>query len=75
METQSPKPAPVIIGGGIVGLCIAWHLARRGLKPLVKRYRKAQSRTLRGWYHRAVKGAESDLPQDRLLRAALLAGR
>ena len=35
METQSPKPAPVIIGGGIVGLCIAWHLARRGLKPLV----------------------------------------
>ena len=47
----------------------------RGLKPLVKRYRKAQSRSLRGWYHRAVKGAESDLPQDRLLRAALLAGR
>jgi glycine/D-amino acid oxidase-like deaminating enzyme len=35
METQSPKPAPIIIGGGIVGLCIAWHLARRGLKPLV----------------------------------------
>ena len=47
----------------------------RGLKPLLKRYRKAQSRSLRGWYHRAVKGAESDLPQDRLLRAALLAGR
>jgi len=51
------------------------QLSLRGLKPLAKRYRKAQSRTLRGWYHRAVKGAESDLPQDRLLRAALLAGR
>jgi hypothetical protein len=47
----------------------------RGLKPLLKRYRKGQSRSWRGWYHRAVKGAESDLPQDRLLRAALLAGR
>jgi hypothetical protein len=47
----------------------------RGLKPLVKRYRRGQSRSWFGWYHRAVKGAESDLPQDRLLRAALLAGR
>ncbi len=25
----------VIVGAGIVGLCIAWHLARRGLKPIV----------------------------------------
>lgn len=25
----------IVIGGGIVGLCVAWHLARRGLKPLV----------------------------------------
>jgi hypothetical protein len=47
----------------------------RGLIPLLKRYRKAQLRSWLGWYHRAVKGAESDLPQDRLLRAALLAGR
>jgi hypothetical protein len=47
----------------------------RGLIPLLKRYRKAQLRSWVGWYHRAVKGAESDLPQDRLLRAALLAGR
>lgn len=25
----------VVVGAGIVGLCVAWHLARRGLKPLV----------------------------------------
>lgn len=44
-----------------------------GLRALVKRYRRAQARTLFGWYQRSVKGAESDLPQDRALRAALLA--
>ena len=44
-----------------------------GLKGLARRYPKAQARSLRGWYHRSVKGAESDLPQDRALRAALLA--
>jgi len=25
----------IVVGAGIVGLCIAWHLANRGLKPLV----------------------------------------
>ena len=25
----------VVVGAGIVGLCVAWHLANRGLKPLV----------------------------------------
>lgn len=48
-------------------------VALPGLKGLARRYRKAQARSLRGWYHRSVKGAESDLPSDRLLRAALSA--
>lgn len=25
----------VVVGAGIVGLCVAWHLASRGMKPLV----------------------------------------
>lgn len=25
----------VVVGAGIVGLCVAWHLANRGLKPIV----------------------------------------
>jgi glycine/D-amino acid oxidase-like deaminating enzyme len=29
------KPRIVVVGGGIVGLCVAWHLAWRGLKPVV----------------------------------------
>jgi D-amino-acid dehydrogenase len=29
------KPRIVVVGGGIVGLCVAWHLAWRGLKPTV----------------------------------------
>lgn len=32
---MSDKPRIVVLGGGIVGLCVAWHLARRGLAPLV----------------------------------------
>lgn len=35
MEESSDKPRIVVIGGGIVGLCVAWHLARRGLRPIV----------------------------------------
>ncbi|HWT09242.1 MAG TPA: FAD-dependent oxidoreductase, partial [Roseomonas sp.] len=35
MEDSSDKPRIVVIGGGIVGLCVAWHLARRGLRPIV----------------------------------------
>lgn len=40
METSSDAPRIVVIGGGIVGLCVAWHLARRGLRPLVLEARK-----------------------------------
>ncbi len=35
MAQPLSPPSPIVIGGGIVGLCVAWHLARRGLKPLV----------------------------------------
>ncbi|MBR0649651.1 FAD-dependent oxidoreductase [Roseomonas terrae] len=35
MESALESPRIVVIGGGIVGLCVAWHLAKRGLKPLV----------------------------------------
>ncbi|WP_198369291.1 NAD(P)/FAD-dependent oxidoreductase [Roseomonas rosulenta] len=34
------KPRIVVVGGGIVGLCVAWHLAWRGLKPIVIEARK-----------------------------------
>lgn len=34
------KPRIVVVGGGIVGLCVAWHLAWRGLKPTVIEARK-----------------------------------
>ena len=40
-EDSSDKPRIVVIGGGIVGLCVAWHLARRGLRPIVLDARKA----------------------------------
>lgn len=35
MESASDQPRIVVIGGGIVGLCVAWHLAKRGKQPLV----------------------------------------
>lgn len=35
MDSAPDRPRIVVIGGGIVGLCVAWHLARRGLAPLV----------------------------------------
>ncbi|MBB5689777.1 FAD-dependent oxidoreductase [Roseomonas alkaliterrae] len=35
MESAANEPRVIVIGGGIVGLCVAWHLARRGLRPLV----------------------------------------
>ena len=40
MEDSSDKPRIVVIGGGIVGLCVAWHLAKRGLRPVVIDARK-----------------------------------
>jgi len=40
MENASNDRRIVVIGGGIVGLCVAWHLARRGLRPLVIEARK-----------------------------------
>jgi D-amino-acid dehydrogenase len=40
MDSPPDPPRIVVIGGGIVGLCVAWHLARRGLKPLVLEARK-----------------------------------
>lgn len=40
METASNEPRVIVIGGGIVGLCVAWHLARRGLRPLVLEARR-----------------------------------
>jgi len=40
MDTPSDRPRIVVIGGGIVGLCVAWHLARRGLRPLVLEARR-----------------------------------
>jgi hypothetical protein len=39
-----------------------------GLAGFVDAYRKAQSRSLAGWYWREVRGAESDLPAARELR-------
>ena len=35
MDTSSDSPRIVVVGGGIVGLCVAWHLAKRGMRPLV----------------------------------------
>lgn len=43
MQTPSDPPRIVVIGGGIVGLCVAWHLAQRGLRPLVLEARKAHA--------------------------------
>jgi len=40
MDSHTDTPRIVVIGGGIVGLCVAWHLARRGLAPLVLEARK-----------------------------------
>lgn len=40
MEAASESPRIVVVGGGIVGLCVAWHLAKRGLRPLVLDARK-----------------------------------
>lgn len=45
MDIASDKPRIVVIGGGIVGLCVAWHLARRGLAPLVLEARKPHAAT------------------------------
>lgn len=45
MDTSSDPPRIVVIGGGIVGLCVAWHLARRGLNPLVLEARKPHAAT------------------------------
>jgi len=41
MDSASDSPRIVVIGGGIVGLCVAWHLAKRGLRPLVLEAGKA----------------------------------
>lgn len=43
MEETSDSPRIVVIGGGIVGLCVAWHLAKRGLRPVVLDARKAHA--------------------------------
>jgi D-amino-acid dehydrogenase len=43
MESAANEPRIVVIGGGIVGLCVAWHLARRGLRPLVLEARRAHA--------------------------------
>jgi hypothetical protein len=40
-----------------------------GLPKAVASYKRAQGRNWRGWYHRSVLGAPSDLPRDRELRA------
>lgn len=40
MDSIPEQSRIVVIGGGIVGLCVAWHLARRGLAPLVIEARK-----------------------------------
>lgn len=40
-----------------------------GLKAAIRRYDKAQLRSWKGWYHRAVMGAPSELPRERQLRA------
>jgi D-amino-acid dehydrogenase len=45
MDTATDPPRIVVIGGGIVGLCVAWHLARRGLAPLVLEARKPHAAT------------------------------
>ncbi|WP_170979141.1 FAD-binding oxidoreductase [Roseomonas sp. HF4] len=45
MDIASDQPRIVVIGGGIVGLCVAWHLARRGLAPLVLEARKPHAAT------------------------------
>jgi len=37
------KPRIVVVGVGIVGLCVGWHLAWRGLKPIVIEARKAHA--------------------------------
>ncbi len=40
-----------------------------GLPKAIAGYQRAQERTWRGWYHRNVLGALSDLPRDREMRA------
>lgn len=40
MDSAFDRPRIIVIGGGIVGLCVAWHLARRGLAPLVLEARR-----------------------------------
>ncbi len=40
-----------------------------GLKTAIRNYDKAQRRSWKGWYYRAVLGAPSELPRDRELRA------
>lgn len=40
-----------------------------GLQVALRHYDKAQRRSWTGWYHRSVKGAPSELPRDRELRA------
>jgi hypothetical protein len=42
-----------------------------GLREAIASYRKAQRKTLFGWYHRQVMGVASDLPRDRELRSML----
>jgi hypothetical protein len=44
------------------------RIALPGLAGFLGAYRKAQSRSLAGWYWREVRGAESDLPAARELR-------
>ncbi len=40
-----------------------------GLSGALKSYDKAQGRTWKGWYHRAVMGSPSELPRERQARA------
>lgn len=64
-EAALPKEADaVIIGGGIIGICTAYYLAKQGLKPLVlEKGRVAAEQSGRNWgWIRAMGRDYAELP-------------
>ena len=74
-QSESRSHDLVVVGAGVIGLAIAWHAARRGLRPLVLEAAEPASGATGVAAGMLAPVTEADFGEERLLEANLASAR